>query len=330
MARDITLVTGGAGYVGSHTVATLVAAGQRVAVLDNLSSGHRASVPEGVELLEIDLADAAAVDAALARLEPRAVLHFAARSLVPESMREPMLYLGGNVVQASNLLSAALRHGVERFVLSSTASVYGEPTTTPIDEDHPLVPNNPYGESKVVIERMLAWLETTRGLRWATLRYFNAAGAALDGHNGEDHRPETHLVPLVLQVAAGSRDALAIYGDDYHTPDGSCVRDYVHVLDLAEAHVLALDALDRHASLTINLGSESGHSVMQVLDSARRITGHPIPSRIEARRPGDAPTLVASCARARDLLGWQPRHSQLDTIIETAWRWHRDHPLGFG
>ena len=242
MARRI-LVTGGAGYVGSHAVRALLEAGSEVVVLDDLSTGHRTAVPKGVELIVGDVRDEGAVARAFAGGVIDAVLHFAARSIVPESIREPLAYLEGNIGGAHAILRAALAHDVERFVLSSTAAVYGEPSVSLIDEDQPLAPTNPYGESKLVIERTLSWLGKAHGLRWAALRYFNAAGAAMDGTLGEDHRPETHLIPIVLEVARGKRDAVRIFGTDYDTPDGTCVRDYVHVCDLADAHLAALDAV---------------------------------------------------------------------------------------
>jgi UDP-glucose 4-epimerase len=311
------LVTGGAGYVGSHTVLELRRSGFEVVVLDDLSTGHREAVPDGVELRVASLADRAAVDALLGSRRFDAILHFAARSLVPESMRDPMLYLGDNVENAIGLIRAALRHGVDKFVLSSTANLFGEPERIPIDEAEPIVPGSPYGESKHLIERILRWT----GMRFAALRYFNAAGADPEGRTGEDHSPETHLIPIVLSVALGMRPHLEIFGDDYPTPDGTAIRDYVHVSDLARAHVLALEALDRHGSLELNLGSGSGFSVREVVEMARAVTGREIPVAIAGRRPGDPAVLVASRERARALLGWEPEHD-LRSILETAWRWH--------
>lgn len=322
------LVTGGAGYVGSQAADALLRAGHRVVVLDSLLTGHRAAVPEGAHFVELDLADDGGVESLFAGEHFDAVMHFAARSLVPESMREPFLYLGDNVANAVVLLRAAVRHGVGRFVLSSTANLFGEPTRIPIDESEPLVPGSPYGESKLVIERMLHWCERIHGLRFAALRYFNAAGADPGGARGEDHSPETHLIPIVLEVALGKRQNVTVFGDDYDTPDGTCVRDYIHVEDLASAHVRALGALE-DKSLALNLGSGRGYSVLEVIETARRITGHPIPLVPGERRAGDPATLVADPGRAQRELGWKTRHSDLETIIESAWRWHQVHPLGY-
>ncbi len=328
MTRTV-LVTGGAGYVGSHAAALLLERGFRVDVLDNLQTGHRAAVPEGAGFLEIDLADEAAVDAAVAGGGYDAVLHFAANSLVGESMSEPFRYLGDNVANAVNLLRAMVRHGVTRFVLSSTANLFDDPPGMPIDEDTPVRPGSPYGESKYIIERILDWADAIHGIRYAALRYFNAAGADPGGSRGEDHRPETHLIPIVLQVALGQRPHVEIFGADYPTADGTCVRDFVHVVDLAEAHVLALDALDR-GSRRYNLGTGKGYSVRQVIETARAITGAEIPVKTGPRRPGDPPALVADSKRISAELGWRPRFDGLEPILETAWNWHRTHPNGYG
>ncbi len=327
MPSSKVLVTGGAGYVGSHTVLALCAEGFEVTVVDDLSTGHREAVPAGVELVELDLADAAGVDRLLGERRFDAILHFAARSLVPESMRDPMAYLGGNVENAANLLRAAIAHGTRKFVLSSTANLFGNPSRIPIDESEAVDPGSPYGESKHAIERMLLWTDRVCGIKYAALRYFNAAGADPEGRTGEHHDPETHLIPIVLQVALGQRSHVEIYGDDYPTPDGSAVRDYVHVADLARAHLLALSAIETE-SVLLNLGSGSGYSVREVIETARRITGHPIPARVAPRRAGDPPALVASRDRARQVLGWEPEHD-LESILETAWRWHRARPNGF-
>jgi len=323
------LVTGGAGYVGSHTVAALIEAGAEVIVIDDLSTGHRAALPTDVELVSGDLRDEAAVARAFAGGAIDAVLHFAARSIVPESLREPLAYLEANVGGAYALLRAVLDRGVGRFVLSSTAAVYGEPSLDLIGEDAPLSPTNPYGESKLAIERTLDWLGRAHGLRWAALRYFNAAGASPDGQLGEDHRPETHLVPIVLEAARGKREAVQIYGTDYPTPDGTCVRDYVHVCDLADAHLAALDALERHQQLVLNLGCGEGRSVRQIVEMAREVTGQPIPTIDAPRRLGDPPVLVADPSRAERVLGWKATRSDPRTIIESAWRFHRRHPDGY-
>ncbi len=313
------LVTGGAGYIGSTTAAALLAADHEVVVLDDLRSGARDAVPDGAEFVEGRIGDTELV----ARLaaDVHACVHFAASIEAGESMRRPEAFFAHNTAGTLRLLETLVTSGVERFVLSSTAAVYGDPVRTPIEEDDPTVPTNAYGESKLLIERALAWLGRLRGLRYAALRYFNAAGAT--GVRGERHDPETHLIPLVLQVAGGLREEIAVFGTDYPTADGTCVRDYVHVADLADAHVLALAALGEHERLICNLGNGAGFSVREVLDSARRVTGHPIPAREEPRRPGDPAVLVASSARARRLLGWTPKHSGIDEIVASAWDWHR-------
>ncbi|HEX8696760.1 MAG TPA: UDP-glucose 4-epimerase GalE [Longimicrobium sp.] len=322
------LVTGGAGYIGSVVVAQLADAGHRVVVFDDLRQGHRAAVDPRAELVPGDLADAPAVERAMAEHRPEGILHFASHTLVGESMERPFLYLGANLRNGLNLLEAAVRHGVRRFILSSTANLFGLPDRVPIGEDAPVRPGSPYGESKHILERVLHWMDNRFGMRYAALRYFNAAGAASPDH-GEDHDPETHLIPLVLQVALGQRGHVTIYGDDYDTPDGTCVRDYVHVADLADAHVRALHALDS-GSRTYNLGSGRGFSVREVVETARAVTGHPIPAVVGPRRPGDPAVLVASSERIRRELGWEPRFPDLRSIVESAWAWHRAHPDGYG
>jgi UDP-glucose 4-epimerase len=321
------LVTGGAGYIGSVTTETLLAEGAEVVVLDDLSRGHRAAVHPDADFVEGDLADRPLLADVFARHRPDAVMHFAARSLVGESMERPFDYLRDNVVCGLNLMEATVDAGVHRFILSSTAALFGTPERVPIDEDERIAPGNPYGESKQTLERALFWLERTSGLRHATLRYFNAAGASAT--RGEDHRPETHLVPIVLEVALARRDRISIFGDDYPTSDGTCVRDYIHVVDLAAAHMLALKALDG-GSRVYNLGNGLGFSVFDVVETARRVTGHPIPVEVVGRRAGDPPTLVASSERIRAELGWQPRFADLECIVASAWDWHRSHPDGYG
>lgn len=321
------LVTGGAGYIGSVTAATLLERGHEVIVVDDLRTGHRAAVPDGVPFVEANVADADAVGSALRDHDVEAIVHFAASSLVGESMEHPMRYFGNNTGGTFSLLDTALENGVERFVLSSTAALYGTPETVPIPEDAPLHPESVYGESKYLIERALHWLGTTAGLGWTALRYFNAAGA--DGVRGEDHRPESHLIPLVLQVALGQRDDIAVFGDDYPTEDGTAVRDYVHVADLADAHVRAIEAIRPGEGRAYNVGTGNGHSVRAVIDACRRITGHAIPARTAPRRAGDPPVLVADPARIEADLGWHPRHRDLDNIVASAWRWHEAHPDGY-
>jgi UDP-glucose 4-epimerase len=321
------LVTGGAGYVGSAAVQELVADGYDVVVLDNLSQGHRAAVPPDATFVEGDLRDAAFVDHVVATHAPTAIMHFAAKSLVGESMEEPLLYLDTNVRCGLNLMQAAVAHGVEQFILSSTANLFGTPDTIPIDENEPIDPGSPYGESKHILERQLQWLDDLDRLRYVAFRYFNAAGAA-GPDRGEDHDPETHLIPLVLEVALGQREQLTIFGDDYDTRDGTCVRDYVHVLDLAQAHIRALEELDGR-SRAYNLGNGNGYTVREVIDTARTVTGRDIPATPGARRPGDPAALVASSTRARDELGWTPQYGDLETIIGSAWEWHQRHPHGY-
>lgn len=323
------LVTGGAGYIGSVAVERLVAAGAAVLVFDNLSFGHRAAVHPRATFVEGDLANRRAIDAVLARHRPTAVLHFAAHSSVGESMQRPLRYLGENVACGLNLLESMVAHGVLRLVLSSTACVYATAGDGRLAERSPLAPENPYGESKLMLERMLPWLDRLHGLRYAILRYFNAAGATAE--RGEDHEPELHLIPNVLRAADmdGDGTPLTIYGDDYPTPDGTCVRDYIHVADLAEAHILALAALDQ-GSRVYNLGNGRGFSVRQVIDAARRVTGRPIPARVGPRRSGDPAILVADSRKIHRELGWQPRSADLDEIVASAWRWRQRYPVGYG
>jgi UDP-glucose 4-epimerase len=315
------LVVGGAGYIGSHMVKMLREHGHAVLVFDNLSGGYRDALL-GAELVEADLADRAALDAVFAQRQFDAVMHFASFIQVGESVQLPDKYYRNNVANTLNLLDAMVAHGVKRFIFSSTAAIFGEPEQVPIDERQPSLPLNPYGHSKAMMEQILADYGRAFGLRHICLRYFNAAGADLDAQLGERHEPETHLIPLVLQVAAGRRAHIAVYGRDYPTPDGTCIRDYIHVVDLCSAHLLALQRLmDGAESDCFNLGNGAGFSVQEVIDSARRITGRRIDVLDAPRREGDPARLVADPAKAHALLGWTPRHAQLDTIIETAWRW---------
>ena len=321
------LVTGGAGYVGSHVVAALRRTGEQVVVLDNLTQGHRAAVPDGVRLVVADLADAAAVDRVLAQGPWTAVLHFASISLVEESMREPYRYLTENAGTAIALIDACVRHGVRRFVLSSSASVYGNPLTVPIPEAAPIVPHSPYGESKHMIERALHWADRIHGLRSASLRYFNAAGAS--GTLGEDHDPETHLIPMVIDTALGRRPEMTIFGTDYPTPDGTCVRDYVHVDDLATAHLLALQQLERR-SVTYNVGIGVGYSVLDVIAAVEAVSGRKVATRLGSSRAGDPAALVACAELIRAETGWAPEYTALRDIVDTAYRWRLRNPFGYG
>ncbi len=321
------LVTGGAGYIGSVVVSELLKMGDEVIVFDNLSQGHREAVHPDAVFIHADLADRAAVDDALHTHKPEAIMHFASNTLVGESVEKPFLYLGDNVRNALNLLESAVEHGVRRFILSSTANLFDDPEEIPIKAEERIVPGSPYGESKFIIERLLHWMDRLYGLRYAALRYFNACGAAHEDL-GEQHDPETHLIPLVLQVALGQREKIVIFGDDYPTPDGTCIRDYIHVVDLAQAHILALRALE-HGSRTYNLGNGRGFSVKEVIETARRVTGHPIPAQIGPRRPGDPAVLIASSEKIKQELGWQPQYPDLEQIIATAWAWHQKHPDGY-
>jgi UDP-glucose 4-epimerase len=321
------LVTGGAGYVGSHLVAALLDRGDDVVVLDSLRTGHRAAVLPGARLVELDLADAPAVDGVLADGPWEAVFHFASLSLVGESMRLPFRYLAENGVNAIRLIESCVRHGVPRFVLSSTANLFGTPETVPIPETARIDPGSPYGESKWMIERALLWADRIHGLRSACLRYFNAAGADPAGRLGEDHDPETHLIPLVIDAALGRRPPVEVFGTDYPTSDGTCIRDYVHVTDLANAHLLALAKLS-DASVKWNLGNGAGHSVLAVIRAVERVAARNVPHRLGARRPGDPAVLVAG-AEAALSAGWQPTFAALDDIVRTALAWRAAHPGGY-
>ncbi|MFC3124895.1 UDP-glucose 4-epimerase GalE [Pseudoroseomonas globiformis] len=323
------LVTGGAGYVGSHVVLALQERGDEVVVLDDLRQGHRAAVPPGVELVVADLADRRRVDEVFAGWSFEGVLHFAALSLVGESMREPMRYLAENLSNTATLADAAVRSGCRRFVLSSTAALFGHPEKMPIDEAARIIPGSAYGESKFMAETALDWADRVHGLRSAALRYFNAAGADPKGRLGEDHTPETHLIPLAIDAALGRRDPLMVFGDDYPTPDGTCIRDYVHVTDLADAHLRVMDRLKDGPSVRYNVGNGLGHSVKQVIESVERIGGRRVPHSIGPRRPGDPAILVASNEKLRRETGWQPYHAGLDEIVRTAWAWREAHPRGY-
>jgi UDP-glucose 4-epimerase len=326
--RERVLVTGGAGYIGSVVTNQLLQKGHEVIVYDNLSQGRRSAVPKDAMLVVGDVGDRAALDRLFGDRPIDAVMHFAGLIEAGESMQVPERYFRNNTANSLTLLEAALACKVRRFVFSSTAAVYGTPERTPIEEGDPLRPTNAYGESKLLVERMLEWLHRVHGLRCASLRYFNAAGASED--QGEDHRPESHLIPLALDVALGKHDEIVIFGADYPTPDGTCVRDYVHVEDLATAHLLVLEGLKQHDKLIYNLGNGRGFSVREVIDTVRRVTRHPIPAKESGRRPGDPAVLVASSEKITRELGWEPQNTDLEAIIRSAWEWRRSHPNGYG
>jgi UDP-glucose-4-epimerase GalE len=322
------LVTGGAGYIGSHAVRLFLARGHDVWVYDNLSMGHRRAVP-AERLIVGDLGELPRLDNALVAHRIEAVVHFAAHAYVGESVQHPARYYQNNLVNSLHLLDAARRHRVGRFVFSSTCATYGVPGQVPITEDEPQKPINPYGNTKLAVERALADYAAAYEFGFAALRYFNAAGASPAGDIGEDHDPETHLIPLVLQAAMGQRPAVTVFGTDYPTPDGTCVRDYIHVDDLAEAHLLALEAVRPGRQLYYNLGTGRGYSVREVIRTAEEVTGKPVPVTEGPRRPGDPPVLVAAADKVRRELGWQPHYTELRPILETAWHWHRRHPKGY-
>lgn len=323
------LVSGGAGYVGSHTARLLALAGHDVWVYDNLCAGHRGAVPKG-RLIEGELADRAKLMETLTAKKIDAVFHFAAFAQVGESVAHPDRYYQNNVVCTLHLLEAMRLSGVRKIIFSSTTATYGVPESIPITEEERQDPINPYGFTKLVMERALADYAHAYGFGYAALRYFNAAGAAEDGSIGEDHDPESHLIPIVLQVALGQREQVAIFGDDYPTSDGTCIRDYIHVDDLGDAHIKALSQLKAGEGIQVNLGTGRGTSVKEIIDACRRVTGHPIPIAIGPRRPGDPPELVADSSKARRTLNWQPKYTDIESIIRTAWHWHKAHPHGYG
>ncbi|WP_297637807.1 UDP-glucose 4-epimerase GalE [uncultured Clostridium sp.] len=323
------LVCGGAGYIGSHMVAELLENGKEVVILDNLEKGHKDAVLGG-KLYIGDLRDRAILDKVFTENKIDAVIDFAAYSLVGESMTEPLKYFNNNVYGTINLLEAMRDHNVKYIVFSSTAATYGEPEVVPIVEDLKTLPTNAYGESKLLVEKILKWCDTAYGIKYTALRYFNAAGAHVNGQIGEDHSPESHLIPLILQVALGKRDKIMIFGDDYDTKDGSCIRDYIHVSDLAHAHSLALDRLMNGGESRIyNLGNGTGFSVKEMVEIARTVTGHSIPAEIAPRRAGDPAILIASSEKCINELNWKPQFNSVQTIIETAWNWHKNHPNGY-
>ncbi len=317
-------VNGGAGYIGSICVEEMLNAGHQITVFDNLSEGHRSAVDPRAAFVQGDLADLGQISHALKQAAPDAVMHFAAASLVPESMVNPSKYFRNNVANGINLLDAMVEAGVRRIVFSSTCAIFGTPDRVPMTEDLPVKPLSPYGQSKAMFEAMLKWYEQIHGIQHVNLRYFNAAGAS--GNYGEHHRRETHLIPNVLAVALGKKEQVEIYGTDYLTPDGTCVRDYIHIVDLANAHMLALQC---HQSVSFNLGSGDGYTVRQVIEACRKVTGHPIPAAERPRRPGDPPKLVASSKKISAELGWKPKFTKLHDIVASAWTWHKAHPDGY-
>lgn len=324
------LVVGGAGYIGSHTVYALLDAGYAVVVADNLSTGFRAAVPEKARFYEADIRSREALDKLFAAEQIDSVIHFAACSQVGESMEKPLKYYENNVYGTLVLLNAMLEHKVTNIVFSSTAATYGEPETIPIAENAQTNPTNCYGATKLAMEQMMRWTAHATDLSYVALRYFNACGAHPSGEIGEAHDPETHLIPVILQAAQGKRDVISIFGDDYDTPDGTCIRDYIHVSDLAQAHVLAMEYLTKgNPSDVFNLGNGTGFSVKEVVEMARQVTGCEIPAQISPRRAGDPARLVASSDKTKTVLGWQPQYADLSVIIESAWQWHKSHPNGF-
>ncbi len=320
-------LTGGAGYIGSAAAQTLLEAGHQVTVYDSLVKGYRAAVPDEAHFIRADLADLDALHDALSSEPYDAVMHFAAFIEAGESMQLPGKYFHNNLVLSCGLIEAVAKVGIPRFVLSSTASVYAS-SDDPLTEGSPIGPNNVYGQTKLMIEQVLDWYRQIHGLHYAALRYFNAAGALSE--RGEAHRPETHLIPLVLQVALGQREDIKIFGTDYPTPDGTCIRDYIHIADLIQAHISALDALESEDKLIYNLGNGAGYSVREVIEVARMVTEHEVPASEAPRRPGDAPRLVADSSKIKSELNWQPQYPELETILLSAWNWHREHPHGYG
>ena len=324
------LVCGGAGYIGSHAVHALVEKGEEVVIVDNLQTGHRGALNPAAKFYEGDIRDTSVLDRIFTENKIEAVIHFAANSLVGESMEKPLLYFNNNVYGMQVLLEAMVRHGVDKIVFSSTAATYGEPKRVPIHEDDETCPTNTYGETKLTMEKMMKWVSRANGVRYVSLRYFNAAGALPDGSIGEDHKTETHLIPLILQVPTGRRDHITVFGDDYPTPDGTCLRDYIHVVDLADAHVLALEYLRKGgASDIFNLGNGQGFSVKEMIAAAEKATGRSIKVEIGARRAGDPAQLIASSEKARTVLGWKPQFTDVEQVIGTAWKWHESHPHGY-
>ncbi len=324
------LVLGGAGYIGSHTVKQLIDAGYQTVVADNLQTGHKKAVHPEAELYIGDIRAPGFLDDIFKQEDISCVIHFAADSLVGESMRNPLKYYRNNVDGALSLIESMVAHNIRNIVFSSTAATYGEPKSCPITESSETQPTNPYGETKLAMEKIFKWADVAYGIRFVSLRYFNACGADLSGEIGEDHKTETHLIPLILQVANAKREYISIYGSDYPTTDGTCIRDYIHVTDLADAHILATKYLEKgNPSDIFNLGNGEGFSVREIIEESRNVTGHPIPVKVDSRRAGDPAVLIASNAKARQVLGWQPQFDDINTILSTAWNWHKNHPEGF-
>ena len=324
------LVCGGAGYIGSHAVHELINRGEAVVIVDNLQSGHRSAVHRDAKFYQGDIRDSLLLDRVMEENKIDAVMHFAANSLVGESMEQPLKYFNNNVHGMQILLEAMVRHQVDKIVFSSTAAVYGEPEKVPITEAEPTLPTNTYGETKLTMEKMMKWVSRANGIRYVSLRYFNVAGALEDGSIGEDHSPETHLIPLILQVPNGRREHITIFGEDYPTADGTCIRDYIHVVDLVDAHIKALAYLQQGKDSEIfNLGNGQGFSVREMIAAAVRATGQPIKVELGARRAGDPAQLIASSEKAKTVLGWQPQYTAVEEIIKTAWKWHKGHPAGY-
>ena len=324
------LVCGGAGYIGSHTVHQLIKKGEKIIVVDNLQTGHRKAINPKAKFYEGDIRNSETLDKIFIENKIEAVIHFAANSLVGESVEQPLKYFNNNVYGMQILLEGMVKHGVDKIVFSSTAATYGEPEKIPIEETDKTVPTNPYGESKLIMENIMKWVSRANGVRFVSLRYFNAAGALEDGSIGEDHKCETHLIPLILQVPLGKRDHITIFGDDYPTPDGTCLRDYIHVLDLADAHILALNYLREGGESNIfNLGNGQGFSVKEMIVAAEKVTGQKIKTEIGKRRAGDPAKLIASSDKARKILKWNPQFTDVEKIIATAWAWHKKNPNGY-
>ncbi|MCR5833458.1 MAG: UDP-glucose 4-epimerase GalE [Selenomonadaceae bacterium] len=324
------LVCGGAGYIGSHTVKRLTEKGEEIIIVDNLVTGHHTAVNSDLKFYEADIRDSGALDKIFTENKIEAVIHFAAFIEAGESVTRPLKYFDNNVYGMQNLLQAMAKHGANKIIFSSSAAVYGEPKRIPIEEDDATEPTNPYGETKLIMEKMIRWVGAAHGIRYVSLRYFNAAGAIEDGSIGEDHPHETHLIPLILQVPLGKRDHITVYGTDYPTADGTCIRDYIHVIDLADAHICALNYLRNGGeSNYFNLGTGHGFSVKEMIDAAKKVTGQDIKTEYGARRAGDPARLIASGEKARKILGWSPRFDDVEKIIATAWNWHKSHPSGY-